>query len=70
MSATDIMWSSTDDQRLPRSLAAAPADRHGRVPGQDHGGHYGPNGVGRVLVEKHKCGLAVAGSSGRGQHGR
>ena len=53
--STDIVWSSTDGgnpPRLPRSQTAVRPDRHGRLPGEASGGHYGPLAVGRVLAEE------------------
>lgn len=49
---SDIVWSSTDGDRLPRSQTAVRPDRHSRLPGEPSSGHYGPLAIGRVLAEE------------------
>jgi hypothetical protein len=48
----EIVWCSQDSGQVPHTQAAAPPDRHGRHPGEPHGGFYGDHAIGKQLAAR------------------
>ena len=62
--ASDRIWTGSDGRMLPACLCTARADRHGRHPGDPHGGHYGAGAIGRVLaLSPRTCAAAARGQA-------